>query len=127
VRGQRRSALLWFTRADTDVWLVRRPDAGIWGGLWCLPVFDDIDGLRELPALDLDRLQALPPMRHALTHFDWELHPLRTDWAGEVQPPAGPPQAPPPTDARWWPLEQALDSAGLPAPIRKLLESARTA
>ncbi|EQD55994.1 hypothetical protein B1B_09112, partial [mine drainage metagenome] len=28
-------------RADGAVWLERRPERGIWGGLWCLPQFDN--------------------------------------------------------------------------------------
>ena len=47
-----RCALLWAERADGAVWLERRPATGIWGGLYCLPVFDSEDEL--LAALPRD-------------------------------------------------------------------------
>ena len=55
-------------------------------------------------------LQLLPRIDHALTHFDWVLHPRLARWSG----------ADPPLEGRWVAAEQ-LASYGLPAPLKKLI------
>jgi len=66
------------------VYLERRPERGIWGGLWAPPQFEQREALlewcrRELavaPGAEL-LVQALAPIDHAFTHFDLHLKPLR--------------------------------------------------
>jgi A/G-specific adenine glycosylase len=118
-RGQRSNALLWLGDGRS-VWLVQRPHRGVWAGLWTPPLYDALDELRALTAAWPGHGQALAPIDHALTHFDWQLHPWRQQlpkrlsaarrMALEAQLPAG----------RWYTVEQAL-AVGLPAPVRKLL------
>jgi A/G-specific adenine glycosylase len=88
------------------VLLERRPPKGIWGGLLSLP---------ELPPGKMPRRTAgavpLPVVRHAFTHFRLDITPLvckvsRQDTA---------------KDGVWLSLKK-LDTAPLPAPIRKILE-----
>lgn len=88
------------------VLLERRPPKGIWGGLLSLP---------ELPPGKMPRRTAgavpLPVVRHAFTHFRLDITPLvckvsRRDAA---------------KDGVWLSLKQ-LDTAPLPAPIRRILE-----
>jgi A/G-specific adenine glycosylase len=55
-------------RDDGAVLLERRPPAGIWGGLWTLPQFDEP---QSIPGA-----AALPPYFHSFTHFDLTLQPL---------------------------------------------------
>jgi len=96
-RPQRRVELLLDCSAD-GVALVRRPDIGVWGGLWCLP---EGGGLVEWHT-----------MRHDLTHLRLEIVIGRA--AAGNRAPAG---------ARcfaWdevWPL-------GLPQPVRRALQMA---
>ena len=58
-------------------------------------------------------VEALPPVAHALTHFDWLLHPRRAVLDAEL-----------PADAtgagRWFGIDE-LAAVALPAPLRKLL------
>jgi A/G-specific adenine glycosylase len=120
-RSRRSNALLWLGDSH-DVWLVQRPQRGVWAGLWTLPLYDALDELRALTAPWPGRGQPLAPIEHALTHFDWQLQPWRQRLpsrlsaarraALEAQLPAG----------RWFTVEQAL-AVGLPAPVRKLLAS----
>jgi A/G-specific adenine glycosylase len=120
-RGRRSNALLWLTHGR-NLWLVQRPPRGVWAGLWTLPLYDALEDLRALAATWPGRGQALAPIDHALTHFDWRLQPWRQQLparlsaarraALEAQLPAG----------RWFTIEQAL-AVGLPAPVRKLLAS----
>ena len=118
-RTQRSNVLLWLSKGD-HVWLVQRPPRGVWAGLWTLALYDSLD---ELQALAVDwpgSGEALSPIDHALTHFDWHLQPWRQRLpqnlsvarrnAIEAALPTG----------RWFSLEQALQ-VGLPAPVRKLL------
>ncbi|MFI4929018.1 MAG: A/G-specific adenine glycosylase, partial [Burkholderiales bacterium] len=41
-RGERSNTLLWL-RHRGEVLLVRRPERGVWAGLWSLPEFSDLD------------------------------------------------------------------------------------
>jgi A/G-specific adenine glycosylase len=113
-RGERSNALLWLT-APGQVWLERRPAAGVWAGLWSLPEFADLDELRDALRGWPGQGHALPAFSHALTHFDWRLQP----WRHEL-PHAAPSLLP---DGRWWPIDDALQ-LGLPAPVRRLLAAA---
>jgi A/G-specific adenine glycosylase len=118
-RGQRCHALLWIEQ-DGRLWLTQRPDSGVWAQLWSLPELDDLQALQQLLSTLPGQGEALPPIAHALTHFDWTLLP----WLHEL--PAGDAAARAAAEARlpagrWVTLEQALQM-GLPAPVRKLLE-----
>jgi A/G-specific adenine glycosylase len=118
-RSQRVNTLLWLQHGESS-WLVQRPDTGVWSGLWSLPEFKT-EALAQAAADGWPAtIEWLPTIRHALTHFDWELTPLRCVLnaelgaapllAIEAELPAG----------RWWPRDQAL-ALGLPTPIRRLL------
>jgi|APDOM4702015248_1054824.scaffolds.fasta_scaffold00418_6 A/G-specific adenine glycosylase len=118
-RTQRRNALLWLAHGQR-LWLTRRPDHGVWAGLWTLPMFESVDALRAASEGWPGEGAALPPFEHALTHFDWHLEPWRHRLpprvsaarlrAIEAALPAG----------RWCTGDEAC-SMGLPAPIRKLI------
>ncbi|MFZ5545486.1 MAG: NUDIX domain-containing protein, partial [Pseudomonadota bacterium] len=89
-------------------------------GLWSLPEYDNVEELQALAGDWPGRAEALQPIEHALTHFDWTLRPVRhrlperlgaRELKGlEAVLPAG----------RWLAREAAL-AMGLPAPVRKLL------
>jgi A/G-specific adenine glycosylase len=89
-----------------------------------LPQADSVEALAEHMRAWPGGGHVLPPLRHALTHFDWSLHPVQ--WrlpprlAGAKL--AAVQAALPP--GRWFTREQAL-ACGLPAPVRKLLAQPR--
>lgn len=95
-------------------WLERRPNSGIWAGLYCPPVFADEEALRaSLPAPLRPRLQALTPVAHSLTHRELRLHPLLLDVAPDAEGlPSG-----------QWVSASALAEHGLPAPVRQMLSA----
>jgi A/G-specific adenine glycosylase len=107
--------------ASRVIFLERRPNSGIWGGLWSPPQFDDsaaaLDWCRsELGGLESS--EALPPIDHAFTHFDLRLHPLRVRCASGAGVREG-------GDRMWYRLsEPAL--VGLPRPIVELFERLRS-
>ena len=110
---------MWAQRPDGSVWLERRPATGIWGGLYCLPVFKNEEALLAfLPARNRPRIQRLATFKHVLTHKDMHLSPLIAGFSANQKMPMSNPDA----KGSWfstadWP------QLGLPAPIRKLLES----
>ena len=114
-RSRREHAWLWLQRADA-VWLQQRPATGVWAGLWSLPLFDDDTALHAAAAALNAHPESLPPIEHALTHFDWRLRPFRAALPATAEPAAllG--------EGRWVALD-ALAEVGLPAPLRKLLLS----
>jgi A/G-specific adenine glycosylase len=117
-RALRQVFMLAAVRDDGDVLLERRPERGIWGGLWCLPEFDSPTeaadyarrALRGAPA----RPVPLAPFEHAFTHFDLVITPLLAHCSGSAA-------APDPRQAQWYRAREPA-RLGLPAPIRLLLE-----
>ncbi len=120
-RGRREHVLLWITQRDR-LWLVQRPASGVWAGLWSLPEWPSVDALRLHTAGWPGHGQPLPCIEHALTHFDWTLHPWR--W---TLPPRGATTVlrslPGADSGRWVRVDEAL-AMGLPTPIRRLLMGA---
>jgi A/G-specific adenine glycosylase len=121
-RGRRENTLLWLEREDAALWLTQRPNTGVWAGMWSLPEFADLPALQQLTRSWPGESQPLAVVEHVLTHFDWQLRPVRHRLAGaqdsvlrqiESSLPSG----------RWISRTDALD-LGLPAPIRKLLQEA---
>ena len=118
-RKAKESVWLWL-RWRERIWLVQRPQHGVWAGLWSLPEFDSTQALGEASIGWPGEGEALPSFTHVLTHLDWTLHPRRWSFPADAHVeritsawPAG----------RWFMLDEAL-GAGLPAPLRKLLLAA---
>jgi A/G-specific adenine glycosylase len=110
--------LLWAQRADGAVWLAKRPTPGVWAGLQCFPLFDNEDALRgALPESMVQGLQLLPTFTHVLTHKDLFMHVALVDSAQaaiNLGATSG--------EGAWF-LPAQWAAAGLPAPVRKLLEN----
>jgi A/G-specific adenine glycosylase len=102
--------LLQARRADEAVWLHKRPQSGIWAGLYCLPVFDSHEALVAAVSPGA-QLHDAAPFVHVLTHKDLHLHPVGVTLAGQG-----------PGEGAWFSAAQWA-ALGLPAPIRKLLEA----
>ncbi|MDM4766383.1 A/G-specific adenine glycosylase [Pelomonas sp. SE-A7] len=108
-RGRRENWWLWLENPAGEVLLQQRPESGVWAGLWTLPLYDDEASLATVTA-GLSS-EPLPRIEHALTHFDWVLHPRRalmTQGIGELPP------------GEWVARERLVEYA-LPAPLKKLL------
>ena len=118
-RGTQALSLLWAQKPDGSVWLEKRPGAGIWGGLYCLPVFASDEEMKALLPEILDgRLEALPKFIHVLTHKDLHLSPWIAGFQADQTMPAT--IASELRPAAWF-GPAAWPGLGLPAPIRKLL------
>ncbi len=99
--------------------LERRPEKGVWGGLWCLPEFDSVSAAaafaRHLLGAGPIGPRPLAALEHAFTHFDLRITPLLIDCAG------GAPLVEE-EGALWYKLRDPA-RIGLPAPISALLGS----
>jgi A/G-specific adenine glycosylase len=118
-RGARSNALLWLRHRD-DVLLVRRPETGVWAGLWSLPEMSDLSTAQAQAEQWSGQGVALPPIEHALTHFDWRLQPLRWDLPARTGETMRERIAASLGAARWLSRREAL-TMSLPSPVRKLL------
>jgi A/G-specific adenine glycosylase len=102
--------LLWAVNVQGQVWLQKRPDTGIWAGLFSLPVFDsEVQLLAAWP--QASQPQFIASWKHVLTHRDLHLHPVRILGSGR----------PAPACEGQWVDAQAWPDLGLPAPVRALL------
>jgi A/G-specific adenine glycosylase len=86
-----------------EILLEQQPETGIWGGLWSLPT--------TLPS-GCTVIQHLPDMQHTFTHFKLTLHPRLCQAT----------RRPKLKNHRWVPLESALDTYGVPAPIKRIVK-----
>ncbi len=107
--------LLWAKRPDGAVFLEQRPTPGVWAGLYCLPVFSSYEALlAAVPPAEGAQLQDGAVFKHVLTHKDLHLHPVSLEAPlknsfSKIQ-------------GKWFD-QQGWSKLGLPAPVRKLLES----
>ncbi|MCB5190750.1 A/G-specific adenine glycosylase [Methylobacillus arboreus] len=101
------------------VLLQKRPDSGIWGGLWSLPELelgqDSQAWGKQTMGLDGHAPASLMRLTHVFTHF--KLHIT----ANHMPVAALPLQAQEP-GWHWMPLDVAIDAA-LPVPVRKILQA----
>ncbi len=126
-----RSATFLLAMQNGEILLEKRSSTGIWGGLWCLPQFDDGDDVLDWCALHgivIDKLirhpraggdpvnligqcEALVPFTHTFTHFKLHITPLLLNLAHK-----------PPHQAEhvWLNVNEALQAA-IPTPVRQLL------
>jgi len=110
-RPHRQAAVLIVENPQGEILLQRRPQSGIWGGLWSPPVIDSEQPWPiELQALTPRDDSPLTPVLHRFTHFDLTMQPVHLHGA-----------ATPDEACRWQPPAQAL-TLGLPAPIRRMME-----
>jgi A/G-specific adenine glycosylase len=113
--------LLWATVADGSVFLEQRPTPGVWAGLYCLPVFDSYEALTTaisaaVSPSDASLLQDGAVFKHVLTHKDLHIHPVRLQMLEKPKPAVLKIKGN-------WASAAAWPALGLPAPVRKLLDT----
>ena len=122
----RRSAESWWLLMLRDaggrVLLQRRPDRGIWAGLYSVPVFADRAAMDAAAAQYAGAsLNDLPVFLHVLTHKDLHLHPVL------AQLPPAEPKDRVEQDGVRWALAEDWAELGLPTPVRRLLTGLQAA
>ena len=113
-----REAHVLLLHQDDRILMEHRPPSGIWGGLLSLPELapDGHPSDHAITALGCQATnwQALPSLRHSFTHFQLTLLPLA----------AAATRVPGVSDASGhsWLTRDEIDAAGLPTPIRKIIQ-----
>ena len=115
-----RETVFLLLQSEQGIVLEKRPAQGIWGGLWSLPEFAaEAEALQASAAAGLQLIshERLPGFSHTFTHFRLHLAPLhgRVQSAGNALP----------VGWRWFSVQAALE-AGIPAPVRRILEGLPT-
>ncbi|MDO5073621.1 MAG: A/G-specific adenine glycosylase [Neisseria animaloris] len=106
--------LYWLVLRDKNgaLWLEKRPQKGIWGGLYCVPCFETLDAMHNYAARFTgvsDGLEEQAPLTHRLTHRLMLITPFCA-----VIPQARPPEN---LSDGLWVAEQDLAAYGLPKPL----------
>lgn len=118
---EREAVALLLRDAQGHVLLQKRPDTGIWAQLWTLPQADSGSALQDWFDAhvrgSLEDAEELPLLQHTFSHYRLHLQILsqRVDALRQPDP------------SLRWVAAQDLAALGLPAPIRKLLDSASAA
>lgn len=94
--------------------LEKRPGAGIWGGLWCLPVGETLDEALGSTGLDPEKLARLTPFEHRLSHRRLEIHPVLAEKPVAVRVKSS-------SEQQWFD-RASLKRLGLPRPVSELLD-----
>jgi A/G-specific adenine glycosylase len=118
LRPQRRVFMVLALEDSGRVRLERRPESGVWGGLWCLPEFTTASAatafVRNTLGVCASAPRPLATLEHAFTHFDLSITPLLVRCEGSRAPLVEE------GGGLWYnPREPAR--IGLPAPVSALL------
>ncbi len=124
-RPERQVWMLLARRDDGAVRLVQRPARGIWGGLWSPPEYASQQEVERAVLQDAGAATALQPLeevRHAFTHFDLVIRPVRLD----IEPGAAAIGVPGVADSAaksMWYNPARPTAVGLPAPVTQLIRN----
>jgi A/G-specific adenine glycosylase len=117
---ERETVFVIFQRPDGSVLMEKRPDKGIWGGLWCFP---ETSHTEDLPA-NLTTMQGiagespinLEPIKHSFSHYRLIIRPIlrkinrAPDTVAEV-------------NCMQWIDPRKANNIGLPTPVTHVLET----
>lgn len=92
----------WWMERDGHVWLERRPERGLLGGMRALPSGAWSDAPDPTPPINAEWRTLAEPVGHVFTHFSLALHVHHAHV-----------DAAPDGEGEWWPIDR-LDEAGLP-------------
>lgn len=103
-------------RSNGQLLLEKRPDTGIWGGLWSFPEMSvDAELSHLLTTPEISDLQTLEDIQHAFTHYRLTITPLLIDLHAAKNDIRD-------TDRQCWVKIDDIASLGLPAPAKSLIQ-----
>jgi len=112
-----RTTTMVLASVDDQLYLERRPEAGIWGGLWSLPELGErsvSDWCGQVLGISAVESTSWDVLRHSFSHYDLDIHPIvvRIEaFEGRVSD----------TQATvWYKLDDA-PPGGIAAPVQKLI------
>ncbi len=118
----KQSLWLLLYNGENRLVLEKRPPVGIWGGLWSVPEFDDLDGLRQWcgeRGFRIGAIRLLPSRRHTFSHY-------HLDYTAVVATCENLNNNVMEGERLVWYKTGEIDSLGLPAPVKRLLQEQYT-
>jgi len=113
-----RQTTMLIARHNERVYLERRPEAGIWGGLWSLPELGD----RTVEGWCQDELGASAPvteswhvLRHSFSHYHLDIRPILVRVDAPLSKVAD-------SDSTIWYRPGEAPPGGIAAPVKKLID-----
>jgi A/G-specific adenine glycosylase len=111
---------LLLSNSDDEVLLDKRPPVGIWPGLWSLPELPLNNSVEDYCLERLGKspltVKAEKPFSHTFSHFKLMIHPVWVDVAESTK------DIMEPNRSFWYNPTHSEKPAGLPAPVKKLLQ-----
>lgn len=105
-------------RCDNEWLWLQRPSSGLWGGLWCLPIFDQPQELlQQAQSLGLKPVHARTQISHSFTHFTWLLDAAVFELPAEQKE-----HAAIELNGQWLSPDQAV-ALGIPTAMKKLISA----
>ena len=113
-----RSTTMILANAGGQVYLERRPEAGIWGGLWSLPELGEqsiVDWCNTVLGSTATETTSWTVLRHSFSHYDLDIQPIVVRVRSDASKVAD-------ADARTWYKLDDAPPGGMAAPVRKLID-----
>ncbi len=113
-----RETTMLIANDGASVYLERRPEAGIWGGLWSLPELGE-RSVEDWCVETLDgkatHTETWPTLRHSFSHYDLDIRPIVVRIDAPLSKVAD-------GDGTAWYEFDGLPPGGIAAPVRKLID-----
>ena len=107
---------------QSEVLLEKRPQTGIWAGLWSLPEIDVTEIATEAAftkfGIESEADETLPIVNHAFTHYKLAIHPQPLQVIRQKSQVAQPKATQ--SNNIWLPIKDAIEAA-IPTPVRNIL------
>lgn len=103
---------------DGCVFLQRRPEAGIWGGLWSLPELGERslqDWCGDVLRAGVDSSDSWEVVRHSFSHYELDIQPIVVRIAARPGKVAD-------ADGETWHRLEDVPPGGIAAPVKKLID-----
>ena len=115
---EKATRMLLIRNREGEILLEKRPQSGIWAGLWSFPEQDPAEpieeGCRQLVGDKPLTSETLPSRRHTFSHYHLDIHP-------ELVTINNPARGVMDSDRRVWYKPEQIKSLGVAAPVARLL------
>ena len=109
--------MLLIFNPEREIALFRRPDTGIWGGLWSLPELDENESAEDYVLEhfgEIDRIEQQDKIKHVFSHYTLMIQPVEL-WLSKA------PSKVMENQRQLWYNPHFPHELGLAAPVKKLL------
>ena len=113
-----RQTTMLMARHSERVYLERRPEAGIWGGLWSLPELGERrleDWCEETLGAATTATERWQTLRHSFSHYDLDIQPILVRVDAPLRKVADS------DNTTWYRLDET-PPGGIAAPVKKLID-----